>query len=185
MTAYFTSRNAAIAAAGGLVAALLFSGVAQAITDTVFRYSPVKTGHYTIDHFALHPINSSVANEYSHGLNEGLVSNSAVGGCFNGGINLPHGATITDARVWYTSGVGVGDPVVAIFKQRLSDGARLVISQHLLTDNSVTRKAVNIPVAGDLIVNNAAFSYAIRVCLTLADSFYAARIGYSYANAGD
>ena len=62
---------------------------------------------------------------------------------------------------------------------------RSIIGQHIFADNSATRKAVNVPVSGDLIVNNAASTYAFRVCLTAGDSFYAARIGYSYANAGD
>jgi len=44
MKAYFTSRRAAIVAAVGLLAALSFGGVAQAITDTVFVTAHQKPG---------------------------------------------------------------------------------------------------------------------------------------------
>ena len=88
MTIHVTSRRVALAAAGGLLAALTLSGAAQAITDTVFRYTTPKTGHFGIDVMAMAPDRTDAADDY-------LVSWSGVLGtgnalCFNTGVNLPN-----------------------------------------------------------------------------------------------
>ncbi len=44
MTIHLTSHRVALVAVGGLLAVLSFGGVAQAITENVFRYSSPKTG---------------------------------------------------------------------------------------------------------------------------------------------
>ncbi len=48
MNKYLTSRRAAFATVGGLLAAVSLSGVALAITDTAFRYSTPKKGYLTL-----------------------------------------------------------------------------------------------------------------------------------------
>ena len=63
MKPHLTFHPAAVALAG-VVAALSFSGVAQAITDTVFRYSPAKTGFYSIDSMAMSPISTASGTGY-------------------------------------------------------------------------------------------------------------------------
>jgi hypothetical protein len=73
MTHHFTSRHAAVAVACSVLVALSFSGVAQAITDNVFRYSSTKTGFYGISSLDLAPLNNNTAPNYD---------NSAAGGLF-------------------------------------------------------------------------------------------------------
>jgi hypothetical protein len=123
MKACFTSQRAAMAAAGGLVIALFFSGVAQAITDSVFRYSTPKTGFYSIDHLAVTPLRS--IDSYLREFNAGLVNTGSQQACFGAGINLPHGATLKAATARYKSDAG-GNPtfyvVVQQLRQRYTNG---------------------------------------------------------------
>ena len=64
MPTHVTSRRVALAAAGGLFAALSLSGAAQAITDNVFRYTNPRTGHFPIHAMAMAPDRTDSANDY-------------------------------------------------------------------------------------------------------------------------
>jgi hypothetical protein len=184
MKSYITSRCGAIAAAGGVVAALSFGGVAQAITDTVFRYSAPKTGFYSIDRFALNPIGSFFgAMNYNREWNGGLWNNGTDANCFGTGINLPHGATLASVRVWYSSDTD-GNPAFRFIAQEFASPAQTIIFVAAPSDNSATVRSVNIPV-DPLKINNSQTSYALTVCLSPNDIFYSARVTYTYDNAGD
>jgi hypothetical protein len=184
MQACFTFRRAATAAAAGVVIALSFSSVAQAITDTIFRYSSPKTGYYMIDRMAMSPQDTTAAGaSFSIDAGDGGLT-AGTQACFVTGVNLPQGATITGARVWYRSGAG-GNPIVNLVVHRLSDGQVFLIAGQTLVDDSALRKAVNITVPAGQTVDNAGKSYGLQICLWPQDVFYALRIAYTYNQAGD
>ena len=182
MNAYFTSRRAAIVAAVGLLAALSFSGVAQAITDTVFRYSTPKTGFYSIYHHALNPLNHFDAVAYLRDFNSGLFNIGTERICFGTGVNLPHAATLSAVTVFYKSG-GSGNPDFYFGATRLSTGVTTLFTRRP-ADDTGTLKSVNIPV-DPLVISNNQNSYAFEACINPNDAFYSARITYTYNNAGD
>jgi hypothetical protein len=95
MTAHLTSHRIALVAAGGLFTALALGGVAQAITDTVFKYSTAQTGYLTIDAVAMAPMNTAAAANYINHPGGPLENFSNDLSCFGTGVNLPQGATIT------------------------------------------------------------------------------------------
>ncbi|HET7679363.1 MAG TPA: hypothetical protein VFK79_04415 [Xanthobacteraceae bacterium] len=179
MPAYLTLRNAAVAASMGILAALSFSGVAQAITDTVFRYSSPRAGYYTIDQMAMSPDRSTAT--YVNSWGAGLAGNA----CFNTGVNLPHGATITAVAFWYSS-AGSGNPRGMVLRHRLSDSTQHLVAIQTFADDSNTRKGGAIPVTAALaLINNALYTYSFATCLNSGDNFFSARITYTYATAGD
>jgi hypothetical protein len=181
MKACFTSQRAVLAAAGGLVIALFFSGVAQAITDNVFRYSTPKTGYYSIDHLAVTPLRSN--DTYQREFDAGLHNTGAGQSCFGAGINLPHGATLKTATAWYRSNVG-GDPTFYVVVQQLST-AHATVHQRSVADDSGTLKTASIPLTPLVVINNNLNSYAFVVCIYPSDVFYSARLIYTVENAGD
>ena len=182
MPTHVTSRRVALAAAGGLFAALSLSGAAQAITDNVFRYTNPKTGHLAIHVMALTPDRPSSANSYFLGFAGALFGD----GCYSAGINLPHGATMTRLSVWYTSNAD-SDPNVQIRRHPLLDGGTNNIVSQIIPDDSGTRKQRNFAIAdGPLAkVNNARNAYGFAVCLDSGTTFHGARITYTYNQAGD
>jgi hypothetical protein len=184
MTHHFTSRHAAVAVAGSVLVALSFSGVAQAITDNVFRYSSTKTGFYGISSLDLTPQNSDTAPNYSSDAAAGLFK-LLQNGCFGTGIHLPNGATITAVRVWYASGA-TGDPTVSLRQVAFVQfGVANIIASKTLADNSGTLKVTNVNVPEPHKVDNSSGIYALQVCLTPNDTFFAMRITYTYETAGD
>ena len=183
MKAYLTSRTAAVAAAFAILAALSFTGVAQAITDTVFRYSAPKTAYFPISGMAMNA--SSDNYDYNNGWFTGLSPASGVP-CFSTGVNLPHGSTITGLTIWYESG-DVGSGVTAsLYRFQLNDGSFDTIGERtFLNDTNGIRKAGNVPVATSFAtVNNFQFSYGLGICLETT-TFRDARVRYTYNTAGD
>ena len=184
MKVYLISRNGATVIACALVAALSFSGVAQAITDSVFRYDTPKTGYYTIDAMAMSPDSSPTAASY------GNIAGSGLGGsqgtkCFNTGVNLPQGVTVTAITFWYKSGIG-GNPSGSLLRHKLSDGTQNVIANNTFVDDSNVRTGGALPVVPTFAtINNNVFSYGFSACPNAGTSFFAARITYTYRTAGD
>ncbi len=184
MTHHFTSRHAAVAVACSVLVALSFSGVAQAITDNVFRYSSTKTGFYGISSLDLAPLNNNTAPNYDNSAAGGLFK-LVQNGCFGTGVRLPNGATITAVRVWYASGA-IGNPTVSLRQVAFVQfGVSNIIASKTLADNSGTLKVTNVNVPEPHKVDNSSGIYGLDVCLTPDDVFYAARITYSYETAGD
>lgn len=107
-------------------------------------------------------------------------------GCFNTGINLPHGAIMTQLRVFYEGAAGADKPFVTLQRKRYTTGINNSVAEQDLPQSAV-RTSANIPLnASFTTVNNAAFSYGFGICLRNEnDIFYAARIIYTYQNAGD
>ena len=182
-----SSRNAAMISASIVVAAAIL-GAAQAATDNVFRYSSPKTGYFGIDNMAMSPDDGTESLDYRNGWDEGLAlqephNNFA---CFNTGIHLPHGAVITEARVFYQRGASANGPLVSIQRKRYATGANNTIAEEALPQTQ-GRAGINIALNSSFVtVDNTAFSYGFGFCLKDEDDvFYAARIKYTYQNAGD
>ena len=186
MTCFFNCSRSAAVAAGSLFTILAICGTANAVTDTIFKYTAPKTGYFTIDGLAMSP--DSAGADYFIDFSGGLGLNSGSGTCFTAGVNLPNGAKITGVAAYYRSGMG-SVLAVKLFSHKLTDGVSNEIASKALTDDSGTRKAANLTLVSTpaaLIVNNAQFSYGLGVCLTTTDNkFYAVRITYTYDNAGD
>jgi hypothetical protein len=175
-------RGAAIAAGGVLLAAALGGG-AQAITDTVFRYSTTKTGYYTIGHFGMIPDSAADAANYNNDLVGGITSLGA-GHCFSSNVHLPQGATMKSVRLWYNE-ANQGTSFVVLYRQSLSTtpATAPIVSRTLPASGSSQTTAFPIATWGH--VNNAGFAYGLAVCLGSGARLFSARIAYTYNTAGD
>jgi hypothetical protein len=184
MKKLFTSRRLAVAAAGGLLVALSLSGVAQAVTDTIFQYTAAKTGYFAIHPMAMVPDGADSASTYHVGWN-GAGLHTTGGGCFSTSVNLPNGATMTALDIWYSSGTG-GNPQMVILRYKVADGTSDFVADRFFKDDSATRKGGTAPInVAFAVADNAHYTYGFGTCLTANDSFYGARITYTYTNAGD
>jgi hypothetical protein len=106
--------------------------------------------------------------------------------CFNTGVNLPHGATMTRLSVWYSSG-GNSNPLVQLLRHTLADGSFNLIVSGSIVDVSGTRKQKNFAIADTPVAkaNNAQYAYGLGVCLGSDTKFHGARLTYTYTHAGD
>ena len=182
---WFKSRPAVMFAAASGLAVLLLTGAAQAVTDTVFKYSTPKNGNFTIDRMAMTPADTDAADNFTieTGTGQGLRANGPQ--CFNAAVNLPQGATIVRMTVWYSS-VAEGDPNFFVLRQRLTDGQTDTVIASTGADDSGLRKTLNADADPNYTaVDNVRYSYGFGACLAQLDKFYAARILYTYINAGD
>jgi hypothetical protein len=178
-----STLNAAIISTS-IVAAAAVLGAAQAATDTIFRYSSPKTGYYAVDNTDLSPDGSN-SLAYLNEWDVAIQPDAGKSGCFNAGLHLPHGAVITQVRVFYRATASSGTSVATIqrkkYTREVNDEMRLEFP------DSATRTAANMPLNASLTtINNLGFSYGLGVCLRNdTDAFYAARITYTYTHAGD
>jgi hypothetical protein len=182
MKSHVAYPRIAAAAAAGVTAALLLSGGAQAITDSVFKYSTVKTGWYSIPTAAMVPTTDTWA--YSDSVFGSELSNSG-GACFSAGVNLPEGATVTEIRAWYKSST-VNDARTFFLRTNLPSGATDSIVDQTSPDSTGTRKPVAYAVTANNVTNNGRYSYSFGTCANNSTTrFYGARITYTYTTAGD
>jgi hypothetical protein len=179
-----SSRNAAMISASIVVAAAIL-GAAQAATENIYRYSTPKTGYYAIDNTDLSPDGTN-SLAYLNEWDVALRPDENKDGCFNTGVHLPHGAVISQVRVFYQATAGAQTSFVRIERKAYSTGVNEVVTEGQLPD-SADRVGVNIPLNASLsTVNNGSFSYGFGICLRNdTDMFYAARIRYTYDTAGD
>jgi hypothetical protein len=188
MWSYLALRTIAIAASGAFAVAVALSGVAKAVTDTVFKYSTPKNGWYGLSPMAFAPDGDASASGYTIPWPNYLaLSNGRLEGCFNAGVNLPQGAKITAVTAWYRSDSS-GSIRLYLDRSKVSDGTNAVVASLSSTDVSLARKAMNTAVPGSAVatVNNRDYVYSIGVCFERAnDRYYAGRISYTYVNAGD
>jgi hypothetical protein len=193
MRNHFISRNAAAFAAGGFVAALFLAGAAHAITDTIFKYSTPKAGSYGLSPLGFIPGDNTIADGYAFVIAGGFQSlqlfNGHTFGCFETGVNLPQGATISGLTMWYSTdtNVGVGTSLV---RAKLSDGTDDVLATINSINTNQLRKSQTTTVSNSAIatVNNNQYVYTVSVCLSspnLLSRYFAGRISYTYTTAGD
>lgn len=177
----FLPRNIATFALGAL-AIVALGGAAHAVTDTIFKYTNPRTGFFTIDPMALSA--DTDGRTYTIDYQNGNISGT---GCFNTGVNLPNGATVTALTVWIASGAST-DPNFVLLRRDLGTGNADVLLNHVAVhDDSTTRTAhifkfANNP--GAKVDNTHTFAFA--VCLLDATNFFlGGRIAYTYTTAGD
>jgi hypothetical protein len=173
-----------VAAAGALAAAFDLSGVAHAITETNFRYSTPHTGYITIDPGAVSPGASTISN-YTFSNLGGLHYAGAGTACFTTGVNFPDHATLNAMTAWYASAAN-GNPDFSVTRRTLSNNNTIAVATGVGFDDSGSQKVITTGAASAVaIVNNRAYSYVLIACLTNGDSFFGARIKYTYTTAGD
>lgn len=181
------SRALILAASAGALIASSFGDIAHAITDTVFRYSSLKTGYLSLLPGAFAPGDSVAANNYAIAPQFYILTNHNGGLCFDAGIHLPEGARMTSLKAWGKT--DTGDGVNArIVRANLATGDADEVAFVGSTDTSGTRFAMTTPIpsSASAIINNEHYGYAAEVCIgTAATEFYSARITYVYRDAGD
>ncbi len=165
----------------GVVATLVLSGTAMAITDTSFTYSAVQTGYLMIGPADLLPESSADANDYTV---DSVVAYSS-GACFRAPVHLPQGARMTSVRTSYSSGAA-NNPSMRLQRTNPVTLATTTLFQHFVVDDSATPTYVNNVVPANLaLVTNSLYTYTYGVCVGSFDAFYGARIAYQYYTAGD
>ena len=92
-------RAVVVPASTAVLVALLLSGAANAITDTVFRYSTPQTGYLALPANVFTPLDDSTA--YSVTNRSQLRLDTDDFACFVTPVNLPQGADMTNLTVWY------------------------------------------------------------------------------------
>jgi hypothetical protein len=169
-----------------LIAAIALAaaaGTALAATDTIYRYTTPRTGHLTIHPAAMAAGGSNM--QFGNIVDSVRLSANS-GSCFNTGVNLPNGATITRATMYYSK-FGASSIVFELVRLKLNDGQTAGVAIGVASANTNARKAIDLPVeAGAAVINNAQYGYGLLVCLNSTDNiFYGAKIAYTYTNAGD
>lgn len=178
MSRHLISRNVAFFITAGFVAALFLGGAAHAITETVFNYSTTQKGYFTIEAMGFSPDSSGdqYGTDWQSG---GLATQSQTFGCANTAVHVPNGAKLRALDIWYKTSVRV-----IFMRHSLTDGTRhLIGSDTTLTDGSATRQHGIIAFAPET-VDNLHYAYSVGLCLQTG-VFYAARVDYTYTNAGD
>jgi hypothetical protein len=186
MIRYFNFRSAAFLLAGGGVGVLFLSGAANAITDTIFKYSTPKTGYYSLSPLHFAPGDGGSANSYETPWPQYLRTFGS-NACFNTGLNLPQGAVITSYQTWYSTDLN-GSVDAYLFRTNLTDGSFSTITRLLSTNTTQNRTTMklNVTPASLATVNNAIFAYSVGFCLKSPSArYYGGRVNYTYSTAGD
>jgi hypothetical protein len=168
--------------AAGIVAAIVLSGVAYAITGNAFIYSRAKPGYFSIHPASLAPFNDTISYQSSSGPPAQVQAN----GCLTTGVHLPDGAKITGLSVWYAANT-VGGVGFSLFRDTPSNGTDAYLVFGSSDDASGNRVGKLFSISRALAtVNNKAGSYGFGVCpVNNTQIFYGARINYTYTTAGD
>jgi hypothetical protein len=184
MKIIFTSRVLIASVSAALITGAWFSPAAQAITDTVFRYSTPKTGSLMVPAAAFP--RSADSGTFT---NNGYVLTTSEPGqqCFPAPVNLPQGAILTRMRTWY-SRLNTTE-VLFVHLRRAQFAATLDITY--IVGDQTTQVPVNdgygravYTISGQTINNNI-YAYFFYVCIANNAAFHGARIEYTYNTAGD
>jgi hypothetical protein len=164
----------------GGAAAVLIGGGAAAITDTQFLYSTPQTGFNTISPAELVPSQSFY--EYGRGPGELRHFTSGFEGCYFSGLHLPFGAKITRLTVLATSGASFNTLASIQRASTSTANATDTMAQLFMATTASPVEASDGTIVRGTIVNG--YSYSFQVCLATNQSFYGARIQYTYGSAG-
>ena len=168
----------------GVVATLVLSGTALAVTDASFTYSTVQTGYLMVGPADLVPTSEISADNYS--LSDTSASSSYSNNCFVAGVHLPQGARVTTVRTSFSSGAGDNNIFITLTRVNPLTPGRDYLVSHYVANDAGSRTYVNDVVPATLrLVNNALYTYTYEVCVGSSTYFYGARITYQYTSAGD
>jgi hypothetical protein len=173
-------RNATWFVAGAFAGALLLSnGIANAITDSVFKYSAAKTGYFSIPSSAFMPTNSVVTWGNAYAL---TTSDNS---CFYAPVHLPSSAKMTGLSISYFRNA-TASYSVQLSRQSLSAVKIDQLVNQTLADTGGAYSVANYPIVTSQTVDNLRFAYVVVACMSAGNNaLYAARVTYTYANAGD
>jgi hypothetical protein len=187
MRLHSLSRTLVLAASAGALIAVSFGNIAHAITDTVFRYSTLKTGYVSLLPAAFAPGDSTTANSYTIAPEFYFLSNSPFAACFDAPVNFPDGARITSLKAWATTTTNDGVHVT-LHRANLAGANSGAVADMISHDTSNTRFAMTaaVPNTPAAIVNNEHYGYGAEVCISGSGTlFHSAHITYVYRDAGD
>jgi hypothetical protein len=179
----FSSPHSITVVAGSLVAIVSIAAIAQAATDTIYKYTTPKNGTFQISALAMIPEWHNT--EYDIDYEGALVSYN--NGCFSTSVHLPQGATIAAITGFYSSGAGT-NPHYQFARYTVNNGAFVSMALKAVQDGTGNRKPFQAPVIkGEArVVNNNQHSYVFLTCLGSENNkFHGARVSYTYTHAGD
>jgi len=177
------TRNAALLATGGFLAVLFLAEAANAITDTVFKYSTVRKGYLGFPPSAFAPGNGG--NSFYNVFNYGTVLQVASGyTCVNAPVNLPEGATMTNLFVRYGKTTGTAE-ITLVTSTYLTNAATILLDLSLANTNNAPTNISRLIASGGAKIDNGHNSYWLRFCADNSAFFDNMRIAYTYATAGD
>ncbi len=157
--------------------ALVIAGAAYALTSKSFTYSKAKTGYVIVSHMAFTPGNDT--RIYTTEPDTGLTT---TGGCFNAGVTLPAGAKVKSVQFFYKSVTGA--VLGRLWRTLLSNGSASSIATVQPTDTSGGYRSSIGAVAAAKQAVSSAYSYGILACEGPGDTFYGAKVKYTYTSAG-
>jgi hypothetical protein len=169
-------RMLTAATVSGVVIALSLSGIARAITDTVFRYSTEKKGYLSIPPSAFLPENST----RSYSTNGHQLTPQGSFTCFFAPAHFPNRANLTALAIWYKR--TDAEAIVRLLRHDHYSSSAIIDKTLVATGDTVGVK--NFAITSE-IVNNAQYAYQVLVCVDVADYLTQVRIAYTYTDAGD
>jgi hypothetical protein len=185
MTPKLSRKFRISAAAGAMLSTAIAGGYAFAITSNAFTYSPELNGALMIDPMDLSPDGNESAGNYHIDYPDGrLIAGGS--SCFSTGLHLPQGAKLVELRIFHAS-LSTSDLSFFLVKHVPATGANVSILTTGIPDNSGTRKATafDLTANANRVINNATGGYGLGICVGASDTFFGARIAYSYSSAGD
>ncbi len=187
MTIRLTSRPVALVAVGSLLAALFFGGAAQAITDTIFRYSSPKPGYLMLSPADFVRLGNS-GSPAEHNINLlGITTTSAAQVCLLAPVHLPHGATIKQFRAFYKR--PAASDVIFVMLRRINTMATTsdTVANGAQTQAPVTAGGgvTYVANASTNVVNNVQYGYYMYLCIANDSTLMNVRIDYTVTHAGD
>ena len=159
---------------------LSLTGAAQAVTDSVFKYSAPKIGNYSISVAEMSA--QSYGNVFSIDFFNGRLFGA---GCYTTGVHLPQGAKITFLTVYYRGGDN-GNLAFYLLRQDF----RMAVSTGWCRGSSKiirARENDSNGVAGQVatVNNNRKDVWLCRLPGRHRRSFEGATVTYTYQTAGD
>lgn len=180
-------RAVVVPASTAVLVALLLSGAANAITDTVFRYSTPQTGYLALPANVFTPLDDSTA--YSVTNRSQLRLDTDDFACFVTPVNLPQGADMTNLTVWYQNqSATLAVSLLRNTNLDIPDGFKELARRNLPRGDASVRQEANRSIAGAAIVDNKDNHYWLEYCARNAFTdgiLQSVRITYTYKNAGD
>jgi hypothetical protein len=163
--------------ASGIAIGLATVGTAAAASSAP---APAVTHHYTIAASAFAPDGLHTTTEdYFNQWDPSTLSNAYSGRCFNAGLALPVGATLTSVTVYYTAGSAA--MYVELNRQELSNHSAANFASFdtaTATTPAYTSTTETIPSA-DAVVNMGKYAYSAGVCPSGTTTFSGLNITYT------
>jgi hypothetical protein len=172
-----------ITAFGALAVAVCLTGAAQAVTDTVFKYSTPKTGYLAFAGNAFTPLDDMTGFYVNNRRELRVKADDFV--CFATPVHLPQGADMTSLAVWYRNQTAT--LTVSVLKATNS-GVFSEIAKRNLPQGAGALLATKSIAGAAAIIDNQRSHYWLEYCATdgSTDSqLNSVRITYTYMNAGD